>query len=1101
MSRLKTSLTLSLLLLSFGASAQIDGVVRPNEPSTRIEPTKKEWQTPEIVAVGKEKPRAYFMSYGNRAEAIANKYEASEWYQSLNGEWKFAYYDDYRRAPLAQFYLPTFNDSHWDNIKVPSNWEPLGYGTAIYTNHKYEFEPAYPAPPTLPEAIPVGLYRTTFKVPMITLDRDAFLALDGIKGGSTIYINGQKVGYTEDSKSRAEFLINPYIKEGENTLAIEVMRWSTGSYLECQDFWRISGIERDVFVWSQPKVRIDDYKVNATLDSSYQNGILQLEIALKNTFIKPSGYLQVWFELENENDDLIDYSYAEIEMDGNSLDTVRFERTYENIKKWNAEEPNLYTLVLKIKQDGRFIEYTSQKIGFRTSEVKGRDYLVNGKRVLIKGVNYHEHDEATGHYVTEETLIKDMELMKQANINAIRLSHYPQQRRFYELADKYGFYVCNEANIESHGMYYDLQKGKTLGNNPQFFNAHMERTQNMYEQSKNYACVTFWSLGNEAGNGYNFYQTYLYLKGIDGTRPVQYERSLLEWNTDIFCPQYPSAATFKRWDAMDTDRPYIPSEYAHAMGNSTGGLKDMWEVIYHSDKLQGGFIWDWIDQGLLEYNKDSTEFTWTYGGDYYGPNGEPMPSDGNFLCNGIVNPDRTPHPALLSEIKKVHQYVHFTVKDLTNGVYEVKNWHDFINSSKYVADWKIVGAGKTIRSGSLDLNLEPRESKELKIPHNSIKAEPGVEYFLNFSVRLRTDDGLLKKGHEVASEQFLLPPSAPKTKYKVSGAPKVAKDGNSIDINGQNFTLSVDSKTGFMTSYFVNGTQMIADDFSLRPSFWRAATDNDYGSKLPKKAEAWREPTANLKASSVADSKDSSGNIVVTSKYNLPDATSLTVTYTVYNSGVVHVGYNFKGNPNSELLIPRLGMRMRLPKEYATLEYFGRGPQENYADRKWGTNVGLYKSNVTNEAYDYVRPQETGHHTDTRYLSLTAARKGGLAVIADKTMEFNALRNSVEDFDGEGEVAREFPYQWNRHFPNEKHDEAAAYGTRARHTHTWDIVERDYVELSLDYKMMGVAGDDSWYSLPYEQYRVKASENAQWGFTLVPIRTAADAAKAATMSY
>lgn len=1052
----------------------------------------KEWQNPEVVAVGKEPARAFFMSYTNRDLARDNEYATSDWYKSLNGRWDFLYFDDYRNAPTTEFYKHNFK-ADWRQITVPGNWERQDFGTAIYTNHKYEFDPAYPAPPRLPDAIPVGLYRTEFEIPLLLRDRDVFLQFAGIKGGSTIYINGQKVGYTEDSKTAAEFLINDYIKEGRNTLSVEVMRWSTGSYLECQDFWRMSGIERDVFIWSQPKTRIDDFRVVTTLDSTYQDGIFKLDIALKNTFVSPSGPMQIWFEIEDENQNIIDYSYAEIEMEGNSVDTVRFEKILRNVKKWSAEDPNLYSLVLKIRKQGNFIEYASAKMGFRTSEIRGNQYLVNGKPVFIKGVNYHEHDEKTGHYVDEATMIKDMELMKKANINAIRLAHYPQQRRFFELADKYGFYVCNEANIESHGMYYNLQKGQTLGNNPTWLRAHMERTENMYEQGKNYPSVMFWSLGNEAGNGYNFYETYLYLKGIDTLRPVQYERALLEWNTDIFCPQYPGAEALARWASQPTDRPYIASEYAHAMGNSTGNFRDQWVEIYKSKNLQGGFIWDWVDQGLLEFSADSTDSYWAYGGDYK-DRGRAMPSDGNFCCNGLVSPDRTPHPAL-AEVKKVYQYVQFSVVDAARGVFEIKNIYDFTNLNKYTVRWELMANGRKIKEGVLALDVAAGDTKTVTLPVSGLKSEAGVEYFVNFTVQLKQDDGLLKKEYAVATDQFELPAKGAKAVYRSSGTLKLSQNGDAIDVSSSYFSLSIDKKSGYMSSYDVNGTEMVADDFGLRPSFWRAATDNDYGSGWPKVAAAWREPTAGLTAKSVRVTDNSTSKAVVAATYALPDATSLAVTYTIYPNGIVNVGYSFTGNAASKLQIPRLGMRMRLPAAYSALEYFGRGPEENYADRKWGTDVGLYRGDASTQNFDYVRPQETGHHTDTRYLSLTAPRRGGIAIVADDLMEFNALRNSVEDFDGEGEVASAHPYQWNRHFPDEKQDNAAAYGVKPRHTHINDIQPRDYVELSLDYRMMGLAGDDSWYSRPYPPYMIDASKDVRWGFTIVPIRVAGDAAK------
>ncbi len=1096
----KISLSLALALFGLTASAQISGVYNPQGEQGDMERSQiEEWMDPEVVAVGKEHPRSSFMSYTNRDIARDNNYSLSDWYLPLNGEWDFAYFDDYREAPVSSFFFSGYSTDGWGTINVPGNWERQGYGTPIYTNHVYEFAPHNPTPPSLPEEIPVGLYRTEFSIPLLLRDRDVFLCFDGIKGGVTIYINGKKVGYSEDSKTRAEFQINDYIREGVNTLAVEVMRWSTGSYLECQDFWRISGIERDVYIWSQPRTRIDDFRVEATLDSTYSTGILDLEIALKNTFINPSGYMQVWYELEDENKNIVDYSYVEMEMAGNSVDTVRFSAEYPNIKKWSAESPNLYSLVLKVKQGGRFVEYTSAKIGFRTSEVVGDDYLINGERVLLRGVNYHEHDEETGHYLSQETIIKDMELMKMANINAIRTSHYPQGRRFYELADKYGFYVVNEANIESHGMYYDLRKGGTLANNPLWLEAHMERTENMYEQSKNHPSVVIWSLGNEAGNGYNFYQTYNYLKSVDSLRPVQYERAGLEWNTDIYCPMYPSAEWFRDVAKREMDRPTIVCEYSHAMGNSSGGLRDMWEAIYSSDNIQGGFIWDWVDQGFIEYNADSTDIAWYYGGDYVGRYNEPMPSDGNFLCNGLVSPDRRPHPALLSEVKKVHQNFHFRLLDLKRGEFEVTNYFNFRASDEFKIIWRVVQGGKTQSSGTIKTLIPAGQSKVIKL--GDITSKYKDECYVEFSVTLLNNEGLLKKGYEIASEQFVVPAKGDnREEYSSSTSLSVEQSDESIDISSSYFFLSIDSETGFLNSYNVNGEQMVDEEFGLRPLFWRAPIDNDYGAALPITMEAWREASLSLIASSVEYRKDG-GEVVVTAKYSLPESTSMEVEYRVYGSGVVAVKCDFVGNPASEGYIPRLGMRMRLPRKFYELEYLGRGPYENYIDRNYGSDIGLYTSNVAQEGFDYIRPQETGHHTDTRYLSLTGSAKSGLAFIADGSFGFSALNYTVEDLDDEGPAAKKRPYQWHNFRDDEEQNEEEAYGRRRRQSHSWDVPNRPFVELSIDHRHSGVGGDDSWGALPEDKYRVKASDSESWGFTIVPVRQKSQSAKYYNYKY
>lgn len=1048
-----------------------------------------EWQNPDIAHVGRERARAFFMSYDNRNIAAANDYTTSEYYISLNKKWKFKWLPDHRQRPV-EFFMPGFDVSTWDSIAVPGTWEVNGYGDAIYTNQPYEFMPYKPTPPVLPVANEVGLYRTTFEAPLLLKDRDVYLHIGGAKSGVIVYLNGRKVGYSEDSKDAAEFKLNDYITDGTNTLALEMYRWSTGSYLECQDFWRMSGIERDVYIYSQPRNHIEDFYVVSTLDSTYTDGILNLEVAMVNNFIRPSGPVQVWFELEDAEGTLIDYSYKDIELQGYGRDTVRFHRSalqnkdaFRNVRKWSAEDPYLYNLVLKIRDNGKFTEYTSAKVGFRTSEVKGNQYLVNGRPVLIKGVNYHEHDEKTGHVLSEERILEDFRLMKENNINAIRLCHYPQQRRFFELADQYGFYLCNEANIESHGMGYDLAKGRTLGNNPRWLTKHMDRTQNMYHQAKNFPSVMFWSLGNEAGNGYNFYETYLWLKGMDTLRPVQYERAILEWNTDIFCPQYPSAANLAAWGQMKTDRPYIPSEYAHAMGNSTGGFRDMWEAIYEYPNLQGGFIWDWVDQGLLVEDAEGNPF-WAYGGDF----GKDRPSDGNFLCNGLVSPDRTPKPGI-TEVKKMHQYVWFRPVDLAKGKFEVVNRHDFTDLSKYVVKYTVAANDRVVRQGTLTGldGLKPGESKVIAVPLSGLVATPGTEYFVDFTVALKTAEGLLKAGHVVATEQFELGHlKGAKRTYAAQGTVHVDEGAKEIELTGAGFAMTIDRATGNISSYRSGTQEYISEGFGLQPNFWRAPTDNDYGSKMPKRMQEWKLASKNLKATSVTAAAGENRTAVVTARYALPEGCALTLTYRVYASGAVNVAYSFKGNPEAKGQLPRLGVRMRLPADMATLQYFGRGPQENYQDRKYGTNVGLYRSNAGMENYDYVRPQETGHHTDTRWLMLNRPKGQGLLVEADGLLEFNALRNAVEDFDGQ---ESDRPYQWSNFRPDEDHSEAAGKDVEPKQTHINDIRPREFVELCLDYKMMGLGGDDSWWAQPYKQYQLPTNQDYSWGFTLVPVKS------------
>lgn len=626
------------------------------------------WKDIQTVAVNKEYPRTAFMTYDNRNQALTGEYENSPYYKLLNGTWNFYYADAYKDLP-ANIEQPDANIA-WKEIKVPGNWEVQGYGVAIYTNHGYEFKPRNPQPPQLPETNPVGVYQRDIEIPADWDGRDIFLRLEGAKSGVYVYVNGQEVGYSEDSKNPAEFLINNYLKPGKNSLVIKIFRWSTGSYLECQDFWRMSGIERDVFLFSQPKTHIKDFNVVSTLDDTYKNGIFKLNVDVTN-HTAANKEVTVAYELLDAAKKVVAEGNTPCPVTADGQKSISFEAALSNVKTWTSEHPNLYRLLISLKDGEKTSEIIPYTVGFRRFEIKptdqiaenGKPYVclfVNGQPIKLKGVNIHEHNPETGHYVPEELMRKDFTLMKQNNINSVRLCHYPQGRKFYELCDEYGIYVYDEANIESHGMYYNLSRGGTLGNHPEWLKPHMDRTINMYERNKNHPSVAIWSLGNEAGNGYNFYQTYLWLKEreVKGmNRPVNYERALWEWNTDMYVPQYPSAAWLEEIGKKGSDRPIAPSEYSHAMGNSNGNLAAQWRAIYKYPNLQGGYIWDWVDQGILETDENGRTY-WAYGGDY----GTNAPSDGNFLCNGIVAPDRTPHPAM-TEVKYAHQNVGFEAID------------------------------------------------------------------------------------------------------------------------------------------------------------------------------------------------------------------------------------------------------------------------------------------------------------------------------------------------------------------------------------------------------------------------------------------------------
>ncbi len=1106
------------MMLSGTLGCLISGMAYADSSSPQ--PAKPYWQDIQVVAVNKEKPRSSFMSYADRETALTSRFEKSPYYSLLNGTWKFFFVDSYKDLP-QNITDPSVNTSSWDDITVPGNWEIQGHGIAIYTNHGYEFKPRNPQPPSLPEANPVGVYRRDIEIPAGWDNRDIYLHIGGAKSGLYVYLNGKEVGYSEDSKNPAEFLINKYLQPGKNVLTLKIFRWSTGSYLECQDFWRMSGIERDVFLWSQPKASIQDFRVISTLDDTYTNGIFKLTVDLKN-HTQETKNLNVGYELLDAKGNLVTSEANDIWVSPVGPQTASFEHDLKNVAPWSAEHPNLYKLLMTIKEDGKVIEVVPFNVGFRRFEMKqidqvaenGKPYTVllfNGQPVKFKGVNIHEHNPETGHYVTEDIMRKDFELMKQNNINAVRLCHYPQDRKFYELCDEYGLYVYDEANIESHGMYYSLKKGGTLGNNPEWLIPHMDRTMNMYERNKNYPSVTFWSLGNEAGNGYNFYQTYLYLKDkeINGmNRPVNYERALWEWNTDMYVPQYPSAEWLEEIGRKGSDRPVAPSEYSHAMGNSSGNLWDQWKAIYKYPNLQGGFIWDWVDQGILERDDNGREY-YTYGGDY----GVNAPSDGNFLCNGLVNPDRTPHPAM-AEVKYAHQNIGFEAIDLANGLFRITNRFHFTNLKKYMIHYSVTANNKVVRSGKVSLDIEPQASKEFTVPVGNLKPQAGTEYFVNFNVTTVEKEPLIPIGHEIAYDQFRLPIEGPKKALKTSGPElTVSTNGDNLSASSSKVNFVFNKKTGIVTSYKVDGTEYFSEGFGIQPNFWRAPTDNDYGNGMPKRLQIWKESSKNFNVTDATVTMDGN-NAVVNVNYLLPAGNLYIVNYTIYPNGAVNVAAHFTSTDMdaaqtevseatrtatftpgrdaarkeaSKLNVPRIGVRFRLPASMNQVEYFGRGPAENYWDRNAGSMIGLYKSTADELYFPYVRPQENGHHTDTRWVSISSGKKG-LLIQADNTIGFNALRNSIEDFDDE--EATGLPRQWSNFTPEQvaNHDEATAKNVLRRQHHINDITPRDFVEVCVDLKQQGVAGYDSWGSRPEPAYTLPANREYKWGFTLIPLK-------------
>jgi beta-galactosidase len=1005
-----------------------------------------DWEDPAVFAINKEPPHATLFPYENRELALARDEASSYFYRLLNGRWKF----NWVRAPADRpldFFREEFDDSGWSDIPVPGNWEVNGYGVPIYLNIPYEFEKN---PPYIHHDYnPVGSYRKTFTVPAAWSDREIFIHFGAVKSAMYLWVNGQMVGYSQGSKLPAEFNITPYVRTGDNTLALEVYRWSDGSYLECQDFWRISGIERDVFLWAAPKVHLRDFFVAADLDDSYTDGALGITAHVANYDDATARDLKLSFELlDPDGRAVLEGIIAEaLTVSPDAERVIQTQQTLRRPAAWTAETPNLYTLLITISAaDGQTIEVISSRVGFRRVEIKNRQLLVNGVPVTIKGVNRHEHDPITGHVVSEERMLQDIQLMKQFNINAVRTSHYPHDPRWYDLADEYGLYIVDEANIESHGMGYRLDV--TLGNNPDWEGAHLDRTMRMVERDKNHPSIIIWSLGNEAGNGVNFYATYSWIKERDPTRPVQYERAVREWNTDIYVPMYAGFQHLIDYAEGDDDRPLIMCEYAHAMGNSVGNFADYWEIIDRYDNLQGGFIWDWVDQGLQKITEDG-DTIFGYGGDFGPPE---TPSDGNFLMNGVVSADRRPHPSLW-EVKKVYQYVRAEPRDLMRGAIEIYNRYAFRDLDDVALNWEVVADGLPIQEGVIeDLEIPAGASQRIHVPLREYTPEPGVEYHLNLSFRTRAATALLPAGHELASEQFRLPREAPAVTLPLTSLPplQVDEDSASVTVGNAMFSVQFDKQAGVMTSLIYGGSELLIA--GPVPNFWRAPTDNDFGGRWQRRLSVWRDAGARRSVYRVLVTRPRPQVVTVRIRSRLESAGNSThsTLYTVLGNGEIIVESHFEPRDEGLPRMPRFGMNLSLPKEFSNVQWYGRGPHENYWDRHAGSPVGLYESTVRELFHPYERPQEAGTRTDVRWMALTNDQGVGLLIIGMPLLSMSALHFTVDDLDPGEEKAQ-------RH---------AAY-----------LVERDLVNLNVDYRQMGVGGVNSWgptglprYSLYYREY-------------------------------
>lgn len=1039
----------------------------------------------QLIGEHKLAAHASFTSFSTHKEREANE---SKYYKPLNGTWKFDWVRNPKERPTT-FMNETFDASSWDDIKVPSNWEVEGYGIPIYVNHQYEFadykapvandmeliDKRYPKNPgDVPDNYnPVGSYVREFTLDEAWKSKESFLHIGAMKSGGFIWINGKYIGYSQGSKLPAEFNITKVLKTGKNTIALQIFRWTDGSYLECQDFWRISGIERNVFIYAQPKTRIKDFEITSTLDKGYENGIFELEVELENHHAKDKE-VTVSYQLYDGSILLLE-DRMPLSIIKNERNSISFKTKIDKAKQWSAEHPNLYTLIIETKDKrGNIQEVTSRKIGFRSVEIKNGLLLINGQRITLKGVNAQESDPETGHVMSEGLIMKDIRLWKENNINAVRLSHYPRGRRFYELCDEYGIYVVDEANIESHGMYYGKH---SLAKKPDWEKAHVDRMVRMVERDKNHPSVIIWSMGNEAGNGVNFFKGYDAIKVTDNTkRPVQYERPYKEHdgnlydmdsNTDIIVPQYPSPARFEEIGKSKTDRPFIPSEYAHAMGNSTGNFQDYWDIIEQYDNLQGGFIWDWVDQSIWKTN-DKGERYYAYGGDY----GKGMPTDNTFLNNGIVFPDRTPQPALY-EVKKAHEYINFKHKGV-NKYNElrvlIENLYDFTNISQFNFTAEIKADGeilKTIRFE--DISAETHTGKLIRIPLEDIIFKENTEYFVEISATTKMDWGILSSGFEVAHEQLPLTSKFKKARTNITSNLEltISKSENITTIYNDRIKVIFNKNAGRMVSYQFKGTELIKNSKGPKPNFWRAVTDNDFGNKMDKNNIEWKRASLQSTISSINCETLENGTVSLNVTYDLPGVETIFVSnYIIHGNGIIRIKNTLSAS-KYEGDIPRIGMRMQIPKNHDNLSYFGRGPWENYQDRKASAFVDLYTSKVADQYVPYIRPQDNGYKTDARWIALFDQTNSGLLFVSENNqgLGFSALHMENEDFDT---------------------TDGLDYISSNKSKHTIDIKEKDLVQLNIDFGQRGVAGDDSWYSKPQEQYIYKGSEKYSYSFFIIP---------------
>ena len=994
--------------------------------------TFQEWKDPRINAVNRAPMHANYFAYESAEAAKKGIKENSANFMTLNGTWKFNWVKDADSRP-TDFWKTGFNDKGWNDIPVPGVWELHGYGDPIYVNIGYawrnQFENNPPYVPT--ENNHIGSYRKEITVPASWKGKDIIAHFGSVTSNMYLWVNGKYVGYSEDSKLEAEFNLTPYLKPGQkNLIAFQVFRWCDGTYLEDQDFFRYSGVGRDCYLYARDKKRIEDIRVTPDLDGEYKNGSLNIALTLK-------GSGKVNLTLKDASGKEVANTQA---IKGNAIIEV------ENPHKWTAETPYLYTLYASLEGSNEVIPV---KVGFRKVEMKNAQLLVNGQPVLIKGANRHELDPDGGYVISKERMIQDIQVMKQFNLNAVRTCHYPDNNYWYELCDQYGIYMVAEANIESHGMGYGE---KTLAKRDDYTLAHMERNQRNVQRSFNHPSVIIWSLGNEAGYGPNFEKAYDWIKAEDPSRLVQYEQAGRNGKTDIYCPMY---LGYKGCEDYSKDekyqKPLIQCEYAHAMGNSEGGFKEYWDLVRKYPKYQGGFIWDFVDQSVRWTGKNG-KMIYAYGGDFNRFDA----SDLNFCDNGLISPDRVPNPHMY-EVGYFYQDIWTNPADIKNGEISIFNEYFFRDLSAYYLEWQVLKAGKVMRSGRVeDLNVGPQQTVKMKLPIGDICQ--CSEWLLNVAYKLKNTEGLLPAGHVIAKQQLVLNPyKAPsmelgneaKSNWTVVEPTLKENDKHYLIVHGENFRIEFDKQNGYLSKYQVNGLDMMKEGSYLKPNFWRAPTDNDFGAYLQRRYAVWKNPTIKLVSlqQRIADQQ-----AIIEAAYELPEVSAkLNLTYVINNEGTMKVTQKMTADKNAKVAnMFRFGMQMQMPRSFDKVEYYGRGPIENYIDRKANADLGIYRQSVAEQFYSYIRPQETGTKSDLRWWKTINAAGRGIQVVAAEPFSASALHYTIESLDE---------------------------GTHKQQGHSPEVEEADLTNLCFDLIQAGLGCEDSWgriarpeYQVPYGDY-------------------------------